>query len=108
MSVYAVAQLTIFDRARYLAYVGRFPAVLARFGGKLLAADETPAVLEGTWDRQKFVLIEFSSEEGLAAWSSSEAHREIAVDRRYGHLRARDEYDVGLRLIVGSTQGERE
>jgi uncharacterized protein (DUF1330 family) len=80
-TVYALAQLTIHDRARYREYVRRFPAVLARFGGRLLAADEAPVVMEGSWDRHKVVLLEFPSEQAFTAWSTSDAYREIAIDR---------------------------
>lgn len=82
--VYAVAQLTIHDRARYEAYVRRFPPVLARFGGQLLAADEAPAVIEGSWDRQKVVLLRFDDERSFEAWAQSPDYREIALDRQAG------------------------
>ncbi|MBQ1070126.1 DUF1330 domain-containing protein, partial [Micromonospora sp. D75] len=49
MTVYALAQLTIHDRARYDRYAAAFPPVLARYGGRLLAADTSPRVVEGEW-----------------------------------------------------------
>ncbi|TMQ25973.1 MAG: DUF1330 domain-containing protein [Deltaproteobacteria bacterium] len=84
MAVYVLAQLTVHDRARYGEYVRRFLPILARFGGRLLAADDAARVLEGSWDRHRVVLLEFASEEAFTAWSSSEAYREIAVDRLAG------------------------
>ncbi len=80
-SVYALAQLTIRDRARYERYARRFAEVLARFDGRLLAADEAPEVLEGSWDREKVVLLEFPSEKAFRSWASSDAYAEISVDR---------------------------
>jgi len=59
VTVYAIAQLRIHDRARYQRYVAAFMPILARYGGRLLAADEHPEVTEGQWDRDKVVLLAF-------------------------------------------------
>lgn len=79
--VYVVAQLTVHDRERYRRYAAGFMAVLQQFGGRLLANDEAPEVIEGTWDRQKVVLLQFSDRATFEAWSSSEAYQAIAGDR---------------------------
>ena len=81
MSVYAVAQVSIHDRARYDHYVSRFMRVLAGFDGRLLAADEAPAVLEGTWPHQKVVLLEFPDRPAFERWANSPEYTEIAKDR---------------------------
>ncbi|HBZ70181.1 MAG TPA: DUF1330 domain-containing protein [Deltaproteobacteria bacterium] len=79
--VYGLAQLTIRDRARYQRYVRRFHDVLAQFGGRLLAADESPEILEGSWERDKVVLLEFESAASFWAWAHSDAYQEISRDR---------------------------
>jgi uncharacterized protein (DUF1330 family) len=79
--VYVVAQLTILDRARYGSYVRAFAGVLSRFGGQLLAADEAPAVLEGSWARDKVVLLRFESEAAFTLWARSEDYQAISRDR---------------------------
>ncbi|GEM_PF-229087 len=79
--VYALGQLTIRDRIRYQQYVRRFHDVLLRFGGRLLAADESPEVLEGSWERDKVVLLEFESAESFWAWARSDEYQEISRDR---------------------------
>ena len=53
MTVYAIVQLKITDRAAYDRYQARFFDVLRKFSGRLLSADESPALLEGVWDRDK-------------------------------------------------------
>ncbi|HTQ95025.1 MAG TPA: DUF1330 domain-containing protein [Streptosporangiaceae bacterium] len=40
MTAYVVAQLTITGRAACRSYQGAFPAILARLGGRLLAAGD--------------------------------------------------------------------
>jgi uncharacterized protein (DUF1330 family) len=46
VTVYAIAQLTIHDRARYQRYVAAFMPVLVRYGGQL-AADTIALLVRG-------------------------------------------------------------
>jgi len=82
--VYAIAQLTITDRATYTRYQARFMGVMAKFKGRLLAADEKPQVVEGVWDRQKIVLLSFPDEAAFREWAESPEYMEIARDRKAG------------------------
>lgn len=85
MSVYALAQLRIHDKARYDRYMARFMPVLEQYEGVLLAADEAPRVLEGQWwDRNKVVLMEFADAAAFRAWATSPEYTEIAEDRKAG------------------------
>ena len=85
MTVYALAQLRIHDPERYGRYMSRFMPVLAKYNGRLLAADETPRVLEGQWwDRNKVVLMEFADKDAFRAWATSPEYTEIAEDRKAG------------------------
>ncbi len=84
MPVYAIAQLTITNRELYNRYQSRFMDVMSRFKGRVLAADEHPQVIEGTWDRQKVVLLSFPDEQSFRDWADSPEYREIAKDRLAG------------------------
>ena len=84
MPVYAIAQLTITDRATYDRYLSRFMDVFRRFKGSVLAADESPAVVEGKWDHQKLVLLSFPDELSFREWAESQAYQAIAKDRHAG------------------------
>ena len=84
MSVYVIAQLKMIDRAAYDRYQARFFDVLKKFGGRLLSADEHPRVLEGTWLRDKLVLMAFPDEAAFEAWANSPDYLEIAKDREAG------------------------
>jgi uncharacterized protein (DUF1330 family) len=84
MPVYAIAQLTIHDRATYKRYQDRFINVFQRYKGRLLAADENPRVLEGHWDREKVVLMSFPDEASFFEWAESPDYQEIAKDRYAG------------------------
>ena len=82
--VYAIAQLTITDRATYNRYQSRFMSVMTKFKGRVLAADEKPQVVEGTWDREKVVLLSFPDEAAFREWAESPEYMEIAKDRKAG------------------------
>jgi uncharacterized protein (DUF1330 family) len=81
MTAYVVAQISIHDRDRYDRYVAGFMPVLQRHGGRLLAADEAPQVMEGAWDRQKVILLAFPDAAAAAAWAGSPDYQAIAADR---------------------------
>jgi uncharacterized protein (DUF1330 family) len=68
MTVYALVQLKMTDRAAYDRYQARFFEVFKKFSGRLLSADENPNVLEGTWNRDKIVLMSFPDESAFHAW----------------------------------------
>ncbi len=84
MTVYAIAQLTITDRAAYNRYQSRFMSVMNRYKGRVLAADEHPQVVEGQWDREKLVLLSFPDEAAFREWADSPDYQEIAKDRKAG------------------------
>ena len=55
--------------------------VLLRYGGRLLAADERPALVEGQWAGDKVVIIAFPDQDRFSAWANSPEYREISRDR---------------------------
>ncbi|GAA2343458.1 DUF1330 domain-containing protein [Dactylosporangium salmoneum] len=81
MTVFALAQIAIHDRQRYQRYVAAFMPVLTQYRGRLLAADESPRVVEGDWPYQKVILMAFDSREHFEQWSTSPEYREISRDR---------------------------
>ena len=84
MTVYVIVQLKMTDRAAYDRYQARFFDVFRKFNGRLLSADEQPAVLEGNWDRDKLVLMSFPDEAAFRAGSESPEYVEISRDRKAG------------------------
>ena len=84
MTVYAIAQLKMTDRAAYDRYQARFFEVFKKFNGRLLAADEHPSVLEGAWPHDKLVMMSFPDEAAFFAFSNSPDYVEISQDRKAG------------------------
>lgn len=84
MTVYAIAQLRFTDRVAYDRYQARFMDVFRRYSGTLLAADESPEVVEGDWDREKVVLMSFPDDAAFRSWAQSPEYQEISKDRQAG------------------------
>ncbi|MBR0717163.1 DUF1330 domain-containing protein [Bradyrhizobium liaoningense] len=84
MTVYAIAQLKMTDRAAYDRYQAKFFDVFRKFNGRLLAADEGPLVLEGTWPCDKLVMMSFPDEASFRAFSDAPEYLEISRDRKAG------------------------
>ena len=84
MSVYAIAQLSIHDPARYGRYVERFMDVFKKYKGSVLAADSSPVVIEGPWDGNRMVVLSFPDEVSFREWAESAEYQEIARDRKAG------------------------
>lgn len=81
MTVYAIAELSLVDRARYEKYVEGFMEVLTRHGGRLVVADESPAIVEGAWDHDKVVVLSFLDVASFRTWYESKDYRAIVKDR---------------------------
>jgi uncharacterized protein (DUF1330 family) len=84
VTVYALAQLRFTNRAAYDRYQARFMDVFRHYRGTLLAADESPKVVEGASDREKVVIMSFPDEPAFFAFVRSREYEDIAKDRRAG------------------------
>jgi uncharacterized protein (DUF1330 family) len=84
VTVYAIAHLRFTDRAAYDRYQTRFMEVFRRHPGTLLAADESPQVVEGQWDWEKVVLMSFPDESAFRQWAESPDYQDISKDRHAG------------------------
>ena len=84
MTVYAIAQLKMTDRAAYDRYQARFFDVFKRFNGRLLAADESPLLLEGAWPFDKLVMMSFPDAAAFRAFSEDADYLDISRDRKAG------------------------
>jgi uncharacterized protein (DUF1330 family) len=71
MAVYAVVNVRVTDPARYEEYRAEVPATIERYGGRYLARGGAVEVLEGDWDPQRLVVLEFESMERFRDWYDS-------------------------------------
>lgn len=71
MPAYAVVNVQITDPTRYTEYREKAPATIARYGGKYLARGGEVKVLEGEWNPQRLVILEWESMERFNEWYNS-------------------------------------
>jgi uncharacterized protein (DUF1330 family) len=84
MPAYWVARSKINDPVEYKKYTDRVPAIIAKFGGKVLARGGRFQIMEGPHKFGRFVVIEFPTfEQGVACFTSKE-YDEAAAFRRGG------------------------
>jgi uncharacterized protein (DUF1330 family) len=81
MTHYFVAQIKINDPAEYDKYLENFDDIFSKFKGEYLAIDESPTLLEGSWNYTKSVLVKFNSKQDFEDWYYSEDYQKILVHR---------------------------
>src|SRR3977135_4118744 len=84
MPAYWVARSKINDPVEYKKYTDLVPAILAKYGGKVLARGGRYQIMEGTQKFQRFVVVEFATFEQAVACFTSEEYDEAAAFRRSG------------------------
>jgi uncharacterized protein (DUF1330 family) len=84
MPAYWVARSKINDAAAYKKYTDRVPAIISRYGGKVLARGGRFQILEGPQKFHRFVVIEFPSLEQAVACHRSAEYQEAAAFRAGG------------------------
>ncbi len=84
MPAHWVARSHVIDATEYKRYTDLVPAILAKFGGRVLARGGKFEVVEGPETFERFVVIEFPTlERGVACFKSPE-YDEAAKFRRGG------------------------
>ena len=77
MSVYVIAQGRIENRKMLDEYVAKAIPTIQAGGGRVLAFDEAPDVVEGELEYPRTVVLEFSSHETFRNWYDSAEYQEI-------------------------------
>ena len=77
MSVYVVAQSRIDNREMLTEYVGKALPTIQAGGGRVLAFDESPEVVEGEIAHPRTVILEFPSHDVFRAWYDSDGYQAV-------------------------------
>jgi len=77
MPVYVVAQGRIEKRAVLDEYVARAIPTIRSGGGRILAFDESPEVVEGEVGHPRTVILEFPSRDAFRKWYDSAGYQAI-------------------------------
>lgn len=84
MAAYWMARAKINDPDQYKKYTDRVPAILQKFGAKVLARGGKFQILEGPETFGRFVVVEFPSMEQAVACHDSPEYQEAAAFRKDG------------------------
>jgi uncharacterized protein (DUF1330 family) len=82
MAAYVIADLTITDPQGFEQYRQMVPATIAKYGGKYVVRGGKLETLEGNWEPQRLVILEFESAERAKEWWASEDYREAKALRQ--------------------------
>ena len=74
MAGYIIVDVQINDPEAYERYKAAVPATLAAYGGKFLVRGGRAETLEGNWEPNRIVVVEFESVEKAKAWWSSQEY----------------------------------
>ena len=86
MTAYVIVDIEVTDPEGYKEYVKLAPAAVKLYGGKYIARGGPNETLEGDWQAQRLVILEFPSTEQAKNWLNSS---EYAPARKLRHQYAR-------------------
>ena len=85
MPAFWIARAKINDPVEYKKYTDLVPAIIAKYGGKVLARGGEYEIMEGPEHFHRFVVIEFPSlADGTACFKSDEYNQAAAFRRANG------------------------
>jgi uncharacterized protein (DUF1330 family) len=79
---YAIARVRISDEERYADYRAGTLDSLEPYEGRFIVRGGATEVVEGSWDVDRTVVIEFPSIEQARAWYRGEDYQQLASIRR--------------------------
>ncbi len=86
MAAYVILEIEVIDKAGYEEYKKLVPPIIKLFGGKYLVRGGKSEALEGDWNAQRMLILEFENTEKVKAWLYSP---EYAPARALRHKYAR-------------------
>jgi uncharacterized protein (DUF1330 family) len=81
MTAYLVVDIEVRDADKYKEYVAVAPDYVKKHGGKYLVRGGDPDGVEGDWNPQRIVIIEFPTRENARALLDDPEYRSVADAR---------------------------
>ena len=82
MPTYLIGNVTVEDAEGFAEYAAQAAPMVERYGGRYLSRGGAVEVLEGEWQPNRLVLIEWDSLEAAKRWYESQEYKAIADIRR--------------------------
>jgi uncharacterized protein (DUF1330 family) len=86
MAAFVIVEVEVTDPVRYEEYKRLAAATVARHGGRYVVRGGKADTLEGDWQPQRIVVLEFPTVEAAKAWWGSE---DYAPAKKLRHATAR-------------------
>src|SRR2546423_15688371 len=74
MAAYVIVEIEIHDSVAYEEYKKLTPASIAAYDGKFIIRGAKTEPLEGNWEPQRIVVLEFPSKERAKEWWASKEY----------------------------------
>jgi len=71
LAAYVVVDIEVTDPIGFQEYLNVAGPIVAKYGGRLLAAGPPATLLEGSWQPKRVTLIEFPSVERAQQWHTA-------------------------------------
>ena len=81
MKAYLILDLTIHKLEQFLEYAEAIPAFIAKHQGKYIVKGVNPTVMEGDWQPQRVVVLEFPSQENAQSFLSDPEAQSLIAKR---------------------------
>lgn len=82
MKAYVIVEVSIVDKIIYEEYKKLTPAAIAAFDGKFIVRGGRTETLEGDWQPERMVVVEFPSVEIAREWWHSDQYSEAKAIRQ--------------------------
>lgn len=86
MKAYVIVEISINDQKEYEEYKKLTPATIAAYDGKFIVRGAQTESLEGNWDPQRIVVLEFPSSERAKDWWNSEQYSKAKAIRQHAAI----------------------
>ena len=77
MKAYLVLDLAVHDFARFREYIAEIPAHIARHSGRYIVQGVVPTSIEGGWNPERMVIIEFPERANAEAFLGDPEIRDL-------------------------------
>lgn len=81
MCAYVIVEIKVTDPILYEEYKKLAPPIVAAFGGKYLARGGRMVSMEGNWQPERLVILEFASVEAAERWANSPEYAPVRAMR---------------------------
>jgi uncharacterized protein (DUF1330 family) len=82
MAAYVIVDISVTDPATYETYRAAAQAAIGRYGGRYIVRGGASESLEGDWNPQRLVVLEFDDAEAARRWWSSPEYEAAKILRR--------------------------